>query len=153
MSSTSISRRTLFVLLLAVGSASFFYDGAFAQTDPLPSWTDGAVKKSITDFVARVTAQGGPDFVPPAERIATFDNDGTLWCEQPYYFQLAFALDQRQPVWLAVHERGQIRVRQPVAQGQLSLEVRLVTRRFALGRPERHRPDRGGEQRGNPLDA
>jgi phosphoglycolate phosphatase-like HAD superfamily hydrolase len=67
---------------------------AFAQTDPLLSWNDGAVKKSITDFVARVTTGGGPDFVPPAERIATFDNDGTLWCEQPVYFQVAFAFDR-----------------------------------------------------------
>jgi phosphoglycolate phosphatase-like HAD superfamily hydrolase len=58
----------------------------------LPAWNDGVVKKSITDFVARVTTQGGPDFVAVPERIATFDNDGTLWTEQPYYFQLAFAL-------------------------------------------------------------
>jgi hypothetical protein len=67
---------------------------AFAQTDPLPSWNEGAAKKSITDFVARVTTQGGADFVPVDQRIATFDNDGTLWCEQPYYFQLAFAIDR-----------------------------------------------------------
>ncbi|MGY8711750.1 HAD family hydrolase [Bradyrhizobium sp. 18BD] len=67
--------------------------GAFAQTDPLPSWNDGATKTSITAFVARVTRDGGPDFVPPAERIAVFDNDGTLWCEQPVYFQLAFSFD------------------------------------------------------------
>ena len=51
--------------------------------DPLPSWNDSASKKAITDFVNRVTRQGGPDFVPAAERIATFDNDGTLWSEQP----------------------------------------------------------------------
>ena len=62
--------------------------------DPLPSWNDGATKKSITDFVARVTTEGGTDFVPAAERIATFDNDGTLWCEQPIYFQVAFAIDR-----------------------------------------------------------
>ena len=62
--------------------------------DPLPSWNDGASKKAIVDFVSRVTQQGGPDFVPPAERIATFDNDGTLWSEQPIYFQVAFALDR-----------------------------------------------------------
>jgi hypothetical protein len=49
--------------------------------DPLPSWNDGAAKKSITDFVEKVTKEGSPDFVPAAERIATFDNDGTLWCE------------------------------------------------------------------------
>jgi hypothetical protein len=78
---------------------------AFAQTDPLPSWNEGAAKKSITDFVARVTTQGGADFVPVDQRIATFDNDGTLWCEQPYYFQLAFAIDRvkalapRHPEW------------------------------------------------------
>ncbi|MGH6789216.1 MAG: HAD family hydrolase [Pseudolabrys sp.] len=64
------------------------------QTDPLPSWNDSVVKQSITDFVARVTAQGGTDFVPPADRIATFDNDGTLWCEQPLYFQAIFAIDR-----------------------------------------------------------
>jgi phosphoglycolate phosphatase-like HAD superfamily hydrolase len=67
---------------------------AAAQSDPLPSWNDGAPKKAIVDFVARVTTQGGADFVPPEMRIATFDNDGTLWCEQPYYFQLAFAFDE-----------------------------------------------------------
>ena len=62
--------------------------------DPLPSWNDGPTKQSITNFVARVTTQGGPDFVPPAERIATFDNDGCLWIEQPMYVQLAFILDR-----------------------------------------------------------
>jgi len=67
---------------------------AFAQTDPLPSWNDGAPKKAIIDLVTRVTTQGSPDFVPVDERIATFDNDGTLWCEQPFYFQMAFAFDR-----------------------------------------------------------
>jgi len=62
--------------------------------DPIPSWNDGATKKSITDFVAKVTKEGSPDFVKPSERIAVFDNDGTLWAEQPMYFQLAFALDR-----------------------------------------------------------
>jgi phosphoglycolate phosphatase-like HAD superfamily hydrolase len=62
--------------------------------DPLPSWNEGAAKKAIVEFVARVTKEGGPDFVPPSERIATFDNDGTLWAEQPLYFQFLFALDR-----------------------------------------------------------
>ncbi len=62
--------------------------------EPLASWNDTAAKKAIVAFVERVTKQGSPDFVPPAERIATFDNDGTLWAEQPMYFQLAFALDR-----------------------------------------------------------
>jgi hypothetical protein len=65
-----------------------------APADPLPSWNDGPAKKSVTDFVAKVTKEGTPDFVPPADRIATFDNDGTLWSEQPFYFQFAFALDR-----------------------------------------------------------
>ncbi len=67
---------------------------AQTQTDPLPSWNDGATKKSIIDFVARVTTPGRAEFVPLPERIATFDNDGTLWCEQPVYFQFAFAMDR-----------------------------------------------------------
>ncbi|MEI8015935.1 MAG: HAD family hydrolase [Nitrospira sp.] len=62
--------------------------------DALPSWNDGAAKKSIVEFVAKVTKEGGPDFVPPAERIAVFDNDGTLWAEQPLPVQLYFALDR-----------------------------------------------------------
>jgi hypothetical protein len=62
--------------------------------DPLPSWNETASKKAIVTFVERVTKQGSPDFVPEAERIATFDNDGTLWAEQPMYFQLLFALDR-----------------------------------------------------------
>jgi phosphoserine phosphatase len=61
--------------------------------DPLPSWAAGPAKEAITGFVARVTEEG-PDFVPVPERIAVFDNDGTLWCEQPMYVQLAFALDR-----------------------------------------------------------
>ena len=62
--------------------------------DPLPSWNDNNVKRSILDFVTRVSTEGGAEFVPPIERIAVFDNDGTLWCEQPLYIQLAFALDR-----------------------------------------------------------
>jgi len=66
---------------------------AFAA-DPLASWNDTASKKAIVTFVERVTKSGSPDFVPPAERIATFDQDGTLWAEQPMYFQFFFALDR-----------------------------------------------------------
>jgi phosphoglycolate phosphatase-like HAD superfamily hydrolase len=62
--------------------------------DPLPSWNDGKAKQSIVEFVAKVTKEGSSDFVPVAERIATFDNDGTLWAEQPIYFQLLFAIER-----------------------------------------------------------
>jgi phosphoserine phosphatase len=63
-------------------------------TDPLPSWNNGPAKKAMIDFVGRVTREGGPEYVAVPERIATFDNDGTLWAEQPIYVQLAFALDR-----------------------------------------------------------
>jgi len=66
---------------------------AHAQ-NPLPSWNDGPSKKAIVEFVMKVTKEGSPGFVPVPERIATFDNDGTLWAEQPMYFQLAFAIDR-----------------------------------------------------------
>jgi phosphoglycolate phosphatase-like HAD superfamily hydrolase len=65
-----------------------------APADALPSWNDGAAKQAILGFVLRVTKQDSPDFVPMPERIATFDNDGTLWSEQPIYIQLAFAFDR-----------------------------------------------------------
>ena len=65
-----------------------------AQTDPLPSWNDGETKAAIIEFVEAVSTEGSPDFVPIPERVATFDNDGTLWSEQPAYFQLFYAMDQ-----------------------------------------------------------
>src|SRR5262245_62502618 len=58
----------------------------------LPSWNDGEARSAILDFIARVTKSGGPDYVPPAERVATFDNDGTLWCEQPLQVQVFFLI-------------------------------------------------------------
>lgn len=64
------------------------------QVDPLPSWNNGPAKNAIVSFVSKVTRPGGAEFVPIPERIATFDNDGTLWSEQPIYFQFAFALDR-----------------------------------------------------------
>ena len=62
--------------------------------DPLPSWHEGAAKESIVNFMRTTTDAASPNYVRPEDRIATFDNDGTLWSEQPYYFQFAFALDQ-----------------------------------------------------------
>ena len=76
--------------LLFMASSSF----AARAADPLPSWNDTSTRKAIVAFVERVTKQGSPDFVPVSERIAVLDNDGTLWAEQPVYFQLAFALDR-----------------------------------------------------------
>jgi hypothetical protein len=77
-------RRALFLALLA-GTP------AVAQDDPLPSWSDGPTKQAIVDFVNATTTEGGPGFIAPGDRIATFDSDGTLWTEQPMYFQGMFA--------------------------------------------------------------
>jgi phosphoglycolate phosphatase-like HAD superfamily hydrolase len=83
-----------FALALFASLAFNWSAAAQPQTDPLPSWNDGQARRAIIDFVDRVTRRGGPDFVEPALRIATFDNDGTLWAEQPFYFQLLFAIDR-----------------------------------------------------------
>jgi hypothetical protein len=80
--------------------------------DPLPSWNDGRAKQAILDFVAKTTTQGSPDFVPPAERIATFDNDGTLWCEQPNYTQAMFLIDR---VKLLAKEHPEWKTQEPFA--------------------------------------
>ena len=87
-------KRTL-LTIFTLGFVLVFGSLAAAQTvDSLPSWNDGKTKQSIIEFVATVTEKGAPDFVPPAERIAVFDNDGTLWAEQPMYFFLFFAIDR-----------------------------------------------------------
>jgi phosphoglycolate phosphatase-like HAD superfamily hydrolase len=103
---SAFTRRSWLAALLVVSVWS--WQGASAQSpspDPLPSWNEGAAKQAIVEFVDAVTQEGGADYVAPADRIATFDNDGTLWAEQPIYFQLAFALDRvkalapRHPEW------------------------------------------------------
>src|SRR5712675_1873681 len=89
-----VSRRAMFAFAALPMLLPVSLLAQTAVTEPLPSWNDTATKKAIATFVERVTKQGSPDVVPEAERIATFDNDGTLWAEQPMYFQLAFALDR-----------------------------------------------------------
>ncbi len=83
---------------------------ALAQSDALPSWNDGPVKQSILDFVSRTTTTGSRDWVPAPERIACFDNDGTLWTEQPMYFQVMFAFDR---VKAMVGQHPEWRTREP----------------------------------------
>ncbi|HEX7786767.1 MAG TPA: haloacid dehalogenase-like hydrolase, partial [Methylomirabilota bacterium] len=82
-----IASATVLCLLIA-------FPRAHAQTDALPSWNDGPAKKAIVDFVRASTARDSPHFVPPEARIAAFDNDGTLWVEQPIYTQVTFAIDR-----------------------------------------------------------
>jgi hypothetical protein len=95
----SLLMKSMLALLLIANTA-------FAA-DPLPSWNDTAHKKAIVNFVEEVTKEGSPNFVPPAERIATFDNDGTLWTEQPLAFQGYFIFDRikalapQHPEWIS----------------------------------------------------
>lgn len=159
-----VAARLLLVsaMWLAGGSPALAQGGA---ADPLPSWSDGPAKRAIVDFVRRVTTEGGPDFVPVAERIATFDNDGTLWAEKPLpvevYFVLARlremadrdpSMRQRQPFKAALegdaayfHEAGAPAVAQLIAatHGGMTQEAftREVERFLANGRhPVLNRP-------------
>lgn len=114
------TRRTILAGCAALGALVVVPSPATAQSaaDPLPSWNAGPAKAAITSYVARVTGQG-PDFVPPAERVAVFDNDGTLWAEQPIYFQFAFAMERigqmvaknpalrQKPAFAAIADRDQ----------------------------------------------
>ncbi len=79
---------------IAILGLFLIFSNVALAADPLPSWNDGPAKKNIMEFVGKVTKEGSPAFVPLSERIAVFDNDGTLWAEQPMYFQLIFALDR-----------------------------------------------------------
>ena len=81
-------------IITAVLFCTLAFASVAQSAEPLPSWNDGKTKQAILTFVSKVTKIGAPEFVPPAERIATFDNDGTLWAEQPLYFQLLFAVDR-----------------------------------------------------------
>lgn len=80
--------------VIALATGLLLGQGAWAQTDPLPSWNDGAAKQAIVAFVQATTTQGSAQFVPPAERIATFDQDGTLWVEHPMYTQVMYVLER-----------------------------------------------------------
>jgi hypothetical protein len=142
----------LFALILFAGNA-------FAQAlDPLPSWNEGPAKARILAFVQAVTDASGKDFVPQPERIATFDNDGTLWCEQPMYVQMAFVLDRvkalapRHPEWKtqqpfkavlerdfkALHAQGEKGVVQILAATSTGMSADEFNR--IAGRLDRERP-------------
>ncbi len=94
MKLASIKVRKFGFVLLSLTLLSLAQLASAQSTDPLPSWNEGKAKQAIIQFVEKVTQEGSADFVPPAERIATFDNDGCLWSEQPMYFQLFFAIDR-----------------------------------------------------------
>jgi phosphoglycolate phosphatase-like HAD superfamily hydrolase len=95
-----IRRRAVLAAFLAFATAGFAFTAppALAQVDPLPSWSDAPAKQAILDFVHATTDRTGPKFVPPKERIATFDQDGTLWVEHPMYTQVIYCLERVQAV-------------------------------------------------------
>ena len=137
---------------------------AAAQTDPLPSWNDGAAKQAIVEFVEATTKEGAPDFVPPPERIATFDQDGTLWVEHPMYSQIVYVLDSVPALVKAKPELADQEPFKTVLTGDLEAVAKLPKadlekllmatldrhdrRRFPR---QRHEVDGGGE--GSSLEA
>jgi phosphoglycolate phosphatase-like HAD superfamily hydrolase len=128
--------RTACYVAMAIGLAFWSAATAFAQeADPLPSWNAGKAKRAALEFVAAATTEGSATFVKPSERIATFDNDGTLWSEQPVYFQLAFtvarvqALAPQHPEWKKVEPFKSLLggdAKGALAQGEKAIEEALV---------------------------
>ena len=98
---------------------------ANAQPDPLPSWNDGAAKQAIIEFVKATTTEGSPKFVPPAERIATFDQDGTLWVEHPIYSQVVYCLDRVPAVVKAKPELAKVEPFKTVLSGNREAIAKL----------------------------
>src|SRR5262249_55214008 len=111
-------------VLLVVASLAFVAQ-VFAQTDPLPSWNDGSAKKAIVEFVRITTTEGSPTFVPSPERIATFDQDGTLWVEHPMYTQVVYCLDRVPALVKAKPELANVEPFKTVLTGDLEAIAKL----------------------------
>jgi phosphoglycolate phosphatase-like HAD superfamily hydrolase len=110
---------------LALAASLVSASEALAQSDPLPSWNDGAAKRAIVAFVRATTTEGSPKFVPPAERIATFDQDGTLWVEQPIYAQVVYCLDRVPAIVKAKPELAKVEPFQTVLSGNREAIAKL----------------------------
>ena len=129
--------RFLTAVLIFAGTLFSFGPKNIHASDALPSWNDGGAKQAIVAFVKQVTRKGSPEFVAPSERIAVFDNDGTLWPEQPMYFQLFFAIDRvaalagQHPEWRTTEPFARILkgdVKSALAGGEKSiLEIVMAT--------------------------
>jgi phosphoglycolate phosphatase-like HAD superfamily hydrolase len=123
-----VMRRTvhsMVVRALVLAASLLLAAHAAAQTDPLPSWNDGPAKKAIIEFVQTTTTQGNPKFVPPAERIATFDQDGTLWVEQPLYSQVIYCFDRVPAVVKAKPELANVEPFKTVMSGNREAIAKL----------------------------
>jgi phosphoglycolate phosphatase-like HAD superfamily hydrolase len=117
----TLARIRAVVALLMLGACTTTH----AQTDPLPSWNEGAAKKAIVEFVQTTTTQGSANFVPPAERIATFDQDGTLWVEHPIYAQVMYCLDRVPAVVKAKPELAKVEPFKTVLSGNREAIAKL----------------------------
>jgi len=117
--------RSLWAVMLAVGASLALSIQALAQSDPLPSWNDGVAKSAINEFVHTTTDQASPKFVPLAERIATFDQDGTLWVEHPVYTQVVYCLDRVPAVVKEKPELAQVEPFKTVLSGNREAMVML----------------------------
>jgi phosphoglycolate phosphatase-like HAD superfamily hydrolase len=117
----TLARIRAVVALLMLGACTTTH----AQTDPLPSWNEGAAKKAIVEFVQTTTTQGSANFVPPAERIATFDQDGTLWVEHPIYAQVMYCLDHVPAVVKAKPELAKVEPFKTVLSGNREAIAKL----------------------------
>ena len=115
----SLAHVVALVVLLSLGAS------AHAETDPLPSWNDGPAKQAIIKFVQETTDQASPKFVPPEERIATFDQDGTLWVEHPMYTQVMYCLDRVPAVVKAKPELKNVEPFKTVLSGNREAIARL----------------------------
>jgi phosphoserine phosphatase len=120
-----ITSSSVVILVVAIGSLLGPSARAKAQTDPLPSWNDGPAKQAIVAFVTDTTIQGGASFVPPAERIATFDQDGTLWVEHPIYTQVVYCLDRVPAVVRAKPELAKVEPFETVMSGKREAIAKL----------------------------
>ncbi len=112
--------------VLAMCALLLLSEQTSAQTDPLPSWNEGAAKKAIIDFVQATTTQGSPTFVAPAERVATFDQDGTLWVEHPMYTQVLYCLERVPAVVKAKPELAKVEPFKTVLSGNREAMARLT---------------------------
>ena len=126
--SGGLSRRVLLstlAVLPLIGSLRPMPSLAQAQADRLPSWNEGTTKNAIMDFVTRVTTPGGPDFVPVEERIAVFDQDGTLWVEHPMYSQVMYCLERVPAVVKAKPELAKVEPFKTVMSGNREAMAKL----------------------------
>ena len=111
--------------ILAFAASLLFAAQVSAQADPLPSWNDGPAKKAIVEFVQTTTTQGSPKFVPQAERIATFDQDGTLWVEHPMYSQVMYCLERVPALVKAKSELAKVEPFKTVMSGNREAMAKL----------------------------